>query len=150
MSPPYVWKSIRDTRDTASWRVVIEFLGLDITALKALFLLVAQGEAGRAEANRILHTLLEKSNAFRGNSRECSRLVNEARLQIDRPPFASCNGFEFSRITTVRDNIYRAQAPPPRPSSLMIVANGHLHLGRMVVDLVVAKLGRLVLEAWLG
>ena len=35
----------------------------------------------------------------------------------------------------------------PRPSSLIIVANGHLHLGRMVVDLVVAWLGRLVLDA---
>ena len=87
------WPSIQGGKDRLAlenWRKAVETLELDGEAIQDLFLLIAQGRAGRAEANEILWDLMSHwalvDRDHRDLSRKCSSMVSTARRCIDRPP----------------------------------------------------------------
>ena len=87
------WGSMQGASDLdalAAWQTACEVLELDAVSIEDLFLLVAQGPPGRAEANEILWKLLAEFSLsdppHRDLSRKCSSMVTEARHRIDRPP----------------------------------------------------------------
>ena len=87
------WPSLQGGKDRLAledWKKAVETLELDGEAIQDLFLLIAQGRAGRAEANEILWDLMSHwalvDRDHRDLSRKCSSMVNWARKIIDRPP----------------------------------------------------------------
>ena len=72
----------------ALWAECIELLELDADAVQDLMLLVAQGIAGRSEANEILWDLLTRwgVEGMRDISHKASNLVTIARRSLDAPP----------------------------------------------------------------
>ncbi len=72
----------------ALWAECLELLELDADAIQDLMLLVAQGVAGRAEANEILWDLMTRLGieGLRDLSPKASNMVTLARRNIDAPP----------------------------------------------------------------
>ena len=88
-----VWPSIQGGKDRLAlenWKKALVTLELDGEAIQDLMLLVAQGRAGRSEANEILWDLMSYwclvDRDHRDLSRKCSSMVTAARKGIDRPP----------------------------------------------------------------
>ena len=78
-----------DPRARTKWQEVMQHLELDRKAMVDLFLLAHSGEAGRAEANEILWSLLSiwaLKPEYEDLSHKTSSLVKRARRFIDRPP----------------------------------------------------------------
>ena len=71
------------------WQEIFVTLELDTRAIRDLMLLAHSGKVGRAEANEILWTLLSDHalrHTYLDLSKTTTRMVKEARQNIDRPP----------------------------------------------------------------
>ena len=121
------WPSIQGGKDQEAldnWRKAIEVLELDGEAVTDLMLLVAQGRAGRAEANEILWDLMSHwalvDRDHRDLSRKCSSMVTRARRIIDRPPWNHSDRvtWTFKHAMDPRNPAFAAAEVPVAPRVL--------------------------------
>ena len=121
------WGSMQGASDAdavSAWQVALEILELDREAIEDIFLLVAQGDPGRAEANEILWTLLAELSLadppHRDLSRKCSSMVTDARKRIDRPPrdHRDRQWWSWKKAIYPRDPVWAAAAVPRDPRLL--------------------------------
>ena len=103
-----------------AWKGALRELELDADACRDLLLLAATSNAGRAEANNILWTLLVEYGPradHRDLSPLASSMVRAARIVVDRPPRAHPEAWVWTwrRALDPRREVedYGPLAPPP-------------------------------------